>query len=92
MYRITIACRGLCEEDGRDGPAAILEEFKERPWHTDVTCEWSNGVLRMAATNDYDPDGQALLDEYWDAVFGCVLNRSKEGGSFDIESIVEIDG
>jgi hypothetical protein len=46
----------------------------------------------MAVTNDYDPDGQALLDEYWDAVFGCVLNRCKEGGSFDIESVVEIDG
>lgn len=90
MYRITIACRGLCDDDGREGPAAILEEFENRPWHTDVTCAWADGVLRISATNDDDHNGQALLDEYGDAVMACVWIAGENSVGFDIESVVEL--
>lgn len=50
----------------------ILEEFTHRQWHSAVTCSWDGANLKFSATNDYDADGLALLDEFWDAVHACV--------------------
>ena len=55
----------------------VREEFTHRPWHRAVDCKWTAGVLRLSATNDYDKDGQALLDEFGDVIHACI-NYSQE--------------
>lgn len=77
MYRVTVTCNGLTEAEGQGAVACICEEFTRRPWHEAVHCEWTAGVLRLAATNEYDRSGQALLDEFGDAVHAC-LSYSQE--------------
>ncbi len=72
MYHVTVACRGLTEAEGQGALGCVLEEFTHRPWHAAVQCEWSAGVLRLSAVNDYDTNGQALLDEFGDAIHACV--------------------
>jgi hypothetical protein len=52
--------------------SCILEEFSHRPWQREVQCEWRTSLLRLTATNESDPNGLALLDEFWDAVHICV--------------------
>ena len=63
----------------------MLLEFAERPWQMDVRCEAKNGVLRLSALNDLDSNGQALLDEFQDAVVAYV--HFDDRVSFDIESV-----
>lgn len=72
MYRVTLACSGLSNAEGSGAVADILEEFTHRQWHTDAACEWKDGILRFSATNDFDKDGSALLDEYSDAIHACI--------------------
>lgn len=72
MYRIALTCAGLTDAEGTAAVADILEEFTHRPWHTDLECSWSSGLLSLRASNDYDPEGQALLDEFSDAIHACV--------------------
>jgi len=70
-------------------PDHILAEFKQRPWHQKPRCTWQESKLILVVENDYDHDGAALLDEYWDAVHACV-NWS---GSIRFEVSVEtLDG
>ena len=71
-YRATLICKGLTDAEGAAAVDDILEEFRARPWHTDVSCAWLDGSLRLSASNDYDHDGMALLDEYWDAIHICI--------------------
>lgn len=71
-YRVTVVCKGLDEVEGAAAVADVVEEFQFRPWHTDVSCTWADGELLLAATNDYDDDGMALYDEFWDAVHARV--------------------
>ena len=71
-YRVAVACKGLTDKEGSVAVPDILDEFRARPWHTNVLCEWSGGELVVTATNDYDATGQALLDEFWDAVHICI--------------------
>jgi hypothetical protein len=75
-YRVTVACKGLTNEEGAAAVPDVLEELRTRPWHTNVTCDWSGGALVLTATNDYDAAGQALLDEFWDAVHACINYRN----------------
>jgi hypothetical protein len=69
-------------------PADIEEGFKERPWHENVSCRWDGESLWLEAENDYDSDGKALLDEFWDEV---MANINWEGPiRFEISSVTEI--
>jgi hypothetical protein len=72
MHQVTVACKGLTDAEGREAVGCVHAEFMHRPCHTAVRCEWSAGVLRLSATNDYDVDGQALLDEFGDAIHACI--------------------
>ncbi|OWQ85733.1 hypothetical protein CDN99_21910 [Roseateles aquatilis] len=78
-HRITVACEGLTDVEGTAAVADVLDEFKARPWHIDISCVWSNGRLTLSASNDYDAGGMALLDEFGDAIHACVdySNRIK---------------
>ena len=72
LYHAILTCRGLTDSEAANAPADIVEEFGHRPWHQKVTCRWDGLLLWLEAVNDYDPDGQALLDEFGDAVIACV--------------------
>ena len=72
MFRVTLICTGLTESEGSAAVSDILEEFSHRPWQTDLACEWKEGKLRFSATNDFDKDGMAMLDEYSDAIHACI--------------------
>jgi hypothetical protein len=61
-------CIGLTDSDGRNAPPDIIEGFSHRPWHAKVSCSWDGEFLWFEAENDYDPDGTALFDEFWDEV------------------------
>ena len=72
MYRVHAVCEGLTTDEGAAAPVSILEEFAHRAWHQNVRCEWDGLLLRLAADNDGDATGLALLDEFSDAVIACV--------------------
>lgn len=72
MFRITVVCDGLTEAEGSGAVAGVLEEFTHRPWHQQVECAWAEATLSLSASNDYDRTGQALLDEFGDAILACV--------------------
>jgi hypothetical protein len=81
---VTVVCHGLTEAEGSAAELEVAEEFRHRGWHQDVRCDWKNPVLRLVATNDFDHSGQALLDEFWDAVLASVSPAGTI--SFSIES------
>src|SRR5882762_5915414 len=74
MYRIVLACTGIPAHEGPSGAQGIKEEFMHRPWHTNVECEWDGAQLILQADNDYDSNGQALMDEFSDAISACISN------------------
>jgi len=82
---VTVSCSGLSEAEGRRAVADIAEEFTSRPWQRNVHCEWTNGVLRLTATSDNDMNGQALLDEFGDAVIASVATNNTI--RFRVESV-----
>ena len=83
LYHTTVTCRGLTDAEGSNAPADIVEEFRQRPWHQNVACKWDSGMLWLEADNNYDADGQALLDEFWDVVIACV----KASGTIHFEIV-----
>jgi len=72
VFRITVACSGLTEAEGSGVVSDVLEEFTHRQWQHNVECTWSAGTLSLCASNDFDENGQALLDEFGDAVLASV--------------------
>jgi hypothetical protein len=72
MFRVTVECVGLIDDEGRNAVRDILEEFSHRPWHKEVNCEWNGKALTLSATNDYDQSGAALLDEFSDAIHASI--------------------
>jgi hypothetical protein len=86
MYRATITCTGLTEEEACEAVKDMLLEFSERPWQKDVECEWQDGILRLSAQSDFDENGLALLDEFGDAVHAYI----NYGGEIhlEVESVV----
>jgi len=72
LYHAILTCGGLTAEEAANAPADIVEEFGHRPWHQNVKSRWDGGLLWLEADNDYDADGKALLDEFWDVVIACV--------------------
>ena len=83
MYRIVLACSGIPSNEGLAGAEGIREEFTHRPWHKKVKCEWNGAQLILQADNNYDSNGKALLDEFSDAISGCISNA----GAGDIEIV-----
>jgi hypothetical protein len=73
MYRIVLACTGVATSAGPAAALDITEEFKRRPWHTNVTCVWDGSRLVLQAENDFDADGRALADEFSDAISSCMM-------------------
>ena len=72
MYRITLACSGVPIDLGPQAAVDIAEEFSNRPWHTNVSCIWQDGQLILQAENDVDATGEALNDEFSDAICACL--------------------
>lgn len=72
QYRITLTCAGLTDAEAQNAPADIQAEFSHRPWHQNVVCGWDGKLLWLEAENDYDREGKALFDEFWDAVIANV--------------------
>ena len=71
-YHAILTCAGLTEEEAKDAPTDIAKEFEFRAWYQNVKCSWDGRLLWLEADNDYDADGKALLDEFWDVVIACV--------------------
>jgi hypothetical protein len=88
MYRVTLVCSGLTDNEGTAAVAGLLEEFSHRPWQANPKCEWKDGLLRLSATNDFDKDGAALLDEFGDAIHACVNYNGKI--SLKVESVASV--
>ena len=82
---VTVSCSGLSEAEGSAAVADVAEEFAARPWQRNVQCEWRSGVLRLTATSANDMNGEALLDEFWDAVIACVATENTI--RFQVESV-----
>lgn len=72
MWRLQVTCEGLTAEEGAAAPALVFVVFTHRPWHHRVQCTWDGSLSRLVADNDYDATGNALLDEYTDAVVASV--------------------
>lgn len=83
QYRITLTCAGLTDAEAKNAPADIEAEFSHRPWHQNVACGWDGKLLWLEAENDYDPKGEALLDEFSDAVVANV----NAGGTIHFEIV-----
>jgi hypothetical protein len=88
LYHATLTCAGLTKAEGNSAPPHIVEEFRHRPWHQNVTCKWANGLLHLDADNDYDRNGKALLDEFMDAVVACV--KASGDIHFEIVSVQRV--
>lgn len=89
MYRATVVCQGLSDGEARDAVADMLSEFAHRPWQKSVTCEWRDGILRLAAENEVDESGLALLDEFGDAIAAYVSHAGEV--RLEVESVVKVD-
>ena len=87
MYRATVSCSGIDERRAARACDDVVDEFTHRPWHQNVRCLWTDGRLQLVAENDYDSDGQALLDEFVDAVFACVDLSTSGTVEFKVDSV-----
>jgi len=75
MYRATIICKGLrlSKDAGEETALDIAKEFEEhRTWHKNVSCTWNGKELKLVAENDFDNNGEALLDEFGDCLAAYV--------------------
>jgi hypothetical protein len=72
LFKITFACEGVPKHLGAQAAIDIAEDFKQRPWHQNVTCTWDGSRLLLTAENDYDENGLALQDEFSDEISACV--------------------
>ena len=88
MFRIVLTCDGLPKDIGAQAATDISEEFAHRPWHRNAECHWDGERLTLQADNDYDSNGDALLDEFSDAVVACTPNV---GVSIAKVSVVKLD-
>jgi hypothetical protein len=89
MYEVKVQCLGVPEVASRSAGDDIVEEFEQRPWHTNVRCFVDGTALVVVAVNDYDVDGLALLDEFSDAVIAC-LDLGDATVSFEVISVASV--
>jgi len=72
MYRIVLACQGVPSNEGASRTTNISNEFANRPSHKNVKCHWDGTQLILQADNDFDSNGQTLVDEFSDAISACI--------------------
>jgi len=87
MFRITLICEGIPVELGVQMAIDVAEEFTHRPWHQNIRCTWAEGKLMLLADNEFDDNGEALADEFSDAVSACL--KPLVGYRIRIVSVVE---
>jgi hypothetical protein len=69
MYKITIESLDVPPDLGPQAAVDIEQEFRvHRTWHKEPSCIYVGGKLLLVASNDFDVDGRALLDEFWDCL------------------------
>ena len=88
MFKLVLTCSGVPSHLGAQGANDITEEFKQRPWHQNVSCTWEGGLLRLEAENDFDSDGLALRDEFSDEICNCIVEGFD--GDLNVVSVSEI--
>jgi hypothetical protein len=88
MFRIILSCNGVPKYAGAEGAKDITEEFMQRPWHKNVKCEWDGSQLILQAENDVDSTGDALIDEFSDAISASISEPFD--GDIEVVSITEI--
>ena len=89
MFRIVLACDGVPKDVGAQAAVDITEEFTHRPWHTNAQCRWDGERLILQAENDVDADGEALSDEFSDAIAACVAPHFD--GTISKVAVVKLD-
>jgi hypothetical protein len=74
MYKIVLECNaeGLSSQIAEQAVMDIADEFRNRPWHTNVRCTWDGTLIRLEAENDFDDTGLALSDEFSDAIAASI--------------------
>ena len=91
MFEIVVSCKGISERAALASLDDLVQEFAERPWQSVVTCQWNDDRIILRARNDYDSTGQALLDEFSDAICACVPIEDSTI-SFAVESVTTLAG
>ncbi|RWK41628.1 hypothetical protein [Mesorhizobium sp.] len=87
MYKIMIECLGVAPDSGPQAAIDIEQEFRiHRTWHERPSCTYANGKLLLIARNDFDADGMALLDEFWD----CLAAYLGEHGPMHILGVEQV--
>ena len=86
VFKVTVSCRGVPPEQGPQLAVDVAAGFAARPWHTSVRCRWLVDRLELEAENDFDSDGSALEDEFWDEVLAN-LGDGFERITFSIDSV-----
>jgi hypothetical protein len=71
-YRAILACDGVPAHEGARAAGCITKEFRDRHWHSNVTCSWDGRSLVLQADNDFDASALALIDEFSDVISACV--------------------
>jgi len=89
MFRIVLTCSGVPKDVGAQAAVDIAEEFTHRPWQQNVECRWDGELLTLQAENDVDSDGEALSDEFSDAISACIAPTFD--GSIAKVSVVKLD-
>ena len=89
MFRIVLACDGVPKDVGAAAAVDITEEFAHRPWHINAECRWDGERLPLQADNDFDEKGDALADEFSDAIAACIAPGFD--GSIATVSVVKLD-
>jgi len=89
MFRITVLCDGIAQEEWPEAISDVREEFRSRQWHHIVDVWWSGQRLLLTIENDYDANGQALADEFSDTVAACAPGTP--GYSVRIVSVAKCD-
>ena len=71
-FRHAFECAGIPDELGAQVALDVAKEFKHRPWQKNVECLWLGGRIVLTAESDSDATGEALGDEFSDAVAASV--------------------
>jgi hypothetical protein len=81
MYRIALTCSGIPLKLGEQLARDVAEEFGHRPWHKIVKCQWEGDIVTLVGENDFDDSGDALADEFSDAV------AASYGGGYSVRIV-----
>ena len=90
-YRIALSCHGVPAALGPQAAQDITGEFAEhRDWHQHVQCTWDGSRLVLEAENDYDSEGQALLDEFADCI--CAYTPADFDFRVEVDLVEKVPG